>query len=503
MTATSPSTSSTPIRAAVALAVAAVTAVAVFGMAAGLFGSFTAAMPLAAIAAAAAATLFWRRPIVPMEPPAAPRPLRVISAVATVIALVQLGRLAVFMMVPAQAGYSQFPSSGWERRHSCLTAYFIAARAADTTPNVYDDALSSLPGDSPAVRTPRMLGPFGIDGYEYPPPFLLLPRALGLVISDFVRLRMAWFGINVGVLLTAMIVVARTLPPAAGTRALLFIPLVWIGVPVLNTLQKGNVQTLVISVSMLAMALFARQRTAAGASLLAFASVSKLYPAMLVFYLVLQRQWRAVAWTIGWSIALLLLTLADLGLGPFLAFREHLPGLLSGEALPGFRNPGPMAYNLSIPGLVFKLKLFGVPGMGMPVAQIVGWVYTLIVLAAVAVVARRAVRDEEAPSVWLAILVLATLRSPFLPQGYGAFPAIWLLTLLAARGEATPRKLLLLVLACLALGIYVPTDWGVGPRVVALLNTLPQAGTIGVAFAAIRRSPESAVRAAETDTTAA
>jgi hypothetical protein len=304
---------------------------------------------------------------------------------------------------------------------------------------------------------------------------------------------MAWFGLNVGVLLAAMIVVARALGPTAGTRALLFIPLVWIGIPLLNALQRGNVQPFVMAVSMLAMALFARQRTAAGASLLAYASVSKLYPGMLVFYLLLKRQWRAVAWTVGWSIALLLLTLADMGLGPFLAFRDRLPGILSGEEFPAFRTPSAAAINLSIPGLVFKLKLFGVAGMGLPVAKVVGWLYTLIVLAAVAVAAQRAGRDGEAPSVWLAILILATLRSPFLPQGYGSFPAIWLLTLLAARGQATPRKLLLLVLACLALGIYIPTDWGLGARVMALVNALPQAGTIAVALAAIRRSPESAI----------
>jgi alpha-1,2-mannosyltransferase len=78
--------------------------------------------------------------------------------VATIAALVQLARLAVFIVAPAQAAYSQFPSSVFEVRHSCLTAYFVAAQALKTTPNVYDDALSSFPGD----------------------PFLLLPRALGL-----------------------------------------------------------------------------------------------------------------------------------------------------------------------------------------------------------------------------------------------------------------------------------------------------------------------------------
>ena len=34
-----------------------------------------------------------------------------------------------------------------------------------------------------------------------------------------------------------------------------------------------------------------------------------------------------------------------------------------------------------MPGLVFKLKLWGVPHMGFDAMRIVGWVYTLVVVA--------------------------------------------------------------------------------------------------------------------------
>jgi alpha-1,2-mannosyltransferase len=491
------------LRAAVAIAVALAAAIAAFTIAAGVTGSLVAAVPIAVVAGGLVAVRLWKRPIVSYDPAATSRPLRVVSAVATLAALVQLARLTVFIMAPAQAAYSQFPSSVWEKQHSCLTAYFVAAQAIATTPNVYDDALFSLPGDPTAIRKPRTMGLFKIDAYEYPPPFLLLPRALGLVAPDFSRLRLAWFGICAGVLLLGMLAVARALGPVVGTRALLLAPLVWAGIPTLNVLQKGNVQVLVIAISMCAMLLFERRRWAAGGSLLAYATVSKLYPGMLVLYLLCRRQWRAVAWTAVLSGVVVLLSLLDTGIAPLAAFLHELPAILGGEAFPAFRNPAATAINLSVPGIVFKLKLFGVAGMSFATAKVVGWVYTLVVIGAIALVARRPIRDDEAPAVWLAVLILATLRSPFLPQGYGVLPAIWLLTLLAARRPPTSKNLLLLVLAWVGLNIYVPMDWGVPPRLLAVVNLLPQVATIAIAVLALRRPSAAAATATGTATAAA
>jgi len=68
-------------------------------------------------------------------------------------------------------------------------------------------------------------------------------------------------------LLLALVVVARFLGPADGTRALLLSSLVWLALPTtISTLQKGNVQVIVIAASMLAMVLFERRHQAAGAS---------------------------------------------------------------------------------------------------------------------------------------------------------------------------------------------------------------------------------------------
>jgi len=471
---------------AVALAVAA--GIFAFAIAAGLLGSLPASFLIGAVAAGLAGVYAWRRPIVVRDEAAASRGLRIVSGLATVAALVELARLTVFMVAPALVGYSTVPGSAWEVRHSCLTAYFVAGEAVGRGQDLYDPALYTSPNDTgKGQRKALMIGPFGIDVYEYPPPFLLVPRAFRLLTTDFYRMRTLWFGLSAAIVLLAMLVVARRLGPAAGTRALLLLPVAWAGLAMMNTLQKGNIQPVVIALAMLAMVLFERSRWAAGGALLAYAILAKLYPGMLGVYLIARRQWRAAAWTAAMGIVLMAVTLVDIGVPPFAAFVHHLPGLLSGEAFPAFRNPGAQAINISVPGLVFKAGLFGVPGMGFGASKIVGWIFTVVVLWVTVRAALRPPSDAEKPLVWLAILILATLRSPFLPQTYGVFPALWILTLLAATYAPTAKTLSLVLLAALALNANWPLDWAMDPRARTLLNELPQTATIVLAVLGLRR----------------
>jgi len=479
------------MRALVALSLGIAAGIFGFMAGAGLTGSWFAAALIAAFAAGLVVLLVHARPIVALDEAACTRGLKIVSGLATLVALAQLARLAVFMVDPSQVGYSAVPTSQWEVQHSCLSAYFVSAQAASTTPNIYDNSLYSMPDDDPTqIRKARMIGPFKIDVFEYPPPFLLLPRALRLLIPDFMRLRMVWFALNGGVVLLALLVVARFLGPAAGTRALLLSPLVWMALPTISTLQKGNVQAMVIAAAMLAMVLFEQRRWAAGGALLAFVTLSKLYPGLLAVYLLARRQWRALAWTAALAVVFVVLTLLDFGWAPYAAFLDHLPGLVGGEAFPAFRSPTAMAINFSIPGLVFKLKLFGVPDMSFGAAKIVGWGYTLVAVAATIFAGRRTLRDGEKPLVWMALLILATLRSPFLPQAYAAFPPLWLLTLMAATLAPTTKTLSMVLFAWATLNIYWPQDWAVDPRLLAVANAVPQAVTVAIAVLALRRRPE-------------
>jgi hypothetical protein len=479
------------MRAFVAAALGAAAGIFGFAAGAGLTGSWYAATLIAVVAAGLIAALSYRRPIVTLDETACTRGLKTIAVLATLVALVQLARLAVFTVDASQVGYSAMPGSAWELGHSCLSAYFVAGQAASTTPNIYDDSLYTAPDDDLArPRKALPIGTFKIDVFEYPPPFLLLPRALMKLTPEFLRLRMLWFALYGSVVLLAMLVTARFLGPAAGMRALLLAPIVWASLPSLSAMQKGNVQAMVIAAAMLAMVLFEKRRWAAGGALLAFVTLSKLYPGLLLVYLLARRQWRALAWTAACGAAFLLVSLADTGWAPYAAFVQHLPGLVGGEAFPAFRNPAATAINYSIPGLVFKAKLFGVPGMSFASAKIVGWAYTLVAAAVTAWAGLRALRKDEQPLIWMAILILATLRSPFLPQAYAAIPPLWLLTLLAATLPSTARRLTLTLLAAVALNIYWPTDWAIDPRWLAILTSIPQTATVALAVVAFRRRPE-------------
>lgn len=477
------------LRALVALALACAGAIFAFAGVMGLTGSSLLSAPIAAGIAGFVGFACWRRPIVPLDEGACPRALKVLSGVATLAALFQLARLAVFIVDPSQVGCAVGLSRGLglPPAHSCLSAYFVAAQLVDTTPNVYDEALYSLPREKEVgPRNPRRIGTFNIDVYEYPPPFLLLPRATALLAPDFLRNRMLWFGLDGAVVLIGLLVIARALGPAAGTRALLLSPLVFASDLTISTLQIGNVQPMVIALVLIAMLLVERRHHAAGGALLAYTTVSKLFPGVLLVYLLLRREWRALAWTTGLSVALVALSLLDTGWAPYDAFLRHLPGLLGGEAFPAFHNPPAIAKNYSVPGMVFKLGLFGVPAMSFGAAKIVGWIYTLILLIVTVIVARRTLTRDEQPIAWLAILTLATLRSPFLP-GYAVIPSLWLLTLLGATAAPTMKTWGLVGLAWLALNVAVSQAAGVDPRLLSAIILIPQAAMIAITVLALRR----------------
>jgi alpha-1,2-mannosyltransferase len=458
----------------------------------GLKGSPLAAVLLAGSIAALVAWFFWHRPVISYAPGAASRALKVLSGLATLVALFQLVRLCVFIVNPAQVGYAIGPlrGPGLPVDHSCVSAYFVAARALPTAPNVYSYDLYSLPSETPdAVRKPKRIDSFNIDVYEYPPPFLLLPRALAILAPDFLHFRMIWFALNGAMMLIGLLAVIRVVEPLTGTRALLLSPLVLASDITINALQIGNLQAMVFALAMLGMVLFVQGRYAAGGALLAYATLSKLFPALLLVYLLMRRQWRALAWVVGFSVVLVLVSLLDTGWPPYYAFLDQLPKLLSGEAFPAFRNPVSIAKNYSVPGMVFKLHLFGLAGRSFEAMRIVGWIYMLIALAATVILAKRILHRNEQPLVWLAILILASLRSPFLPP-YAVLPALWLLTLLAATIAPTVKRLCVVLLAWVILNAAIP-QLHPDPRLISIVALLPQAVMVLLVVLVLRNRRDS------------
>ena len=124
------------------------------------------------------------------------------------------------------------------------------------------------------------------------------------------------------------------------------------------------------------------------------------------------------------------------------------------------------------------------PGTGFAAAKVLGWASTL---AAVALIVRAARGPEERddPRIWLAIVLLATLCSPFLPQSYACFPPLWLLTLLAAPASFGARALAGTLLGWVVLSVLIPVDVPFDPRLVALLVLPPQALSVGLAVVGV------------------
>ena len=93
---------------------------------------------------------------------------------------------------------------------------------------------------------------------------------------------------------------------------------------------------------------------------------------------------------------------------------------------------------------------------------------------------------EQEPLAWLTILILASLRSPFLPL-YAVIPVLWLLTLLAATVKPKLKTLFGVLLAWVILNTVVPSS--VDPRLVAAIILLPQIVIVILIVLALRRWP--------------
>ena len=421
---------------AVSLTIALVAGIVAFTASAGVIDS----MPVAWIAAlAAAGAAGWRsathRPFL-ASLSSVPRPFRVAFVAGAVLCAAQLAPLTAFIIDPNVATWRADPWRPWQSRHSCVSCYWVAAEKATTAPDLYFEPIYR-PGIAPNVPRQPNLGPFFVDMFEYPPTFLPLPRLLSAATPDFWGFRRLWFALNLAGVILGLVYVARRVDAACGTSTVWLTPWILVAPSVIGTLQAGNVQLLFIVQSAAAMLLFERRRHAMGGLLLGYAIASKLYPGVLVLHLLLRRDWRAIGWTAAAGLAIVLVTLADLGWTPFAAFLEHLPKILSGEAFPGLSRPEAFSINQSIPGVVFKLGLFGVPHANFETARIVGWIYTGVLVAATVWLARRRGDRGLDPLIWIAILILATLRSPFLP-GYGAFPSLWLAALIAGVAWTRP-----------------------------------------------------------------
>lgn len=399
------------------------------------------------------------------------------------LAVANTARVSIFAMDPTQHWASAFPPVRESETHQCLSAYVRAGElAAWGRADIWrQDRFQS--GESTDVSgLPAYLG----DPYEYPPPFALLPRAAVAMTDDYQLIRDAWFGLSAVGFLAIFVALALYVRGRAGATAMLLMPVVALSTPFVFTLQFGQAHALILGAAVLGMVQLARERTLSGAMLLAFATVTKLFPGFLLIFLAVRRRWRDLAYTLAAIAALVAASAIVLGpatLGAFVT--EQLPRIASGEA---FAFTEQNFDNLSLYGLSFKIHALGAD-TGRPLAANLAWVWTLVVLALTVTAARRPGDRTRDAILWLAILCLATLRSPYAPL-YTSLGTLWLFSI-----ATTPRgwNRGLVALGWILLMGFPPMG---GPGMNAILSLPGQLVTLIVPLIALRSrrlaSPRSA-----------
>jgi hypothetical protein len=376
------------------------------------------------------------------------------SLLCLLVALAALARTAGVAWYMADATHPQASVYWFDhfyRAHSCFSAYWRAAMLARArVDNLYD---TSHYNDALFHR-------FEVDEYLYVPQFLILPR-LGLVLtSDFLLLRALWFAIEAGLFVLATIVLCRWIGGEEGRRVALLLPALWLSTSILATLQVGNYQVAAVSVAMMAMVCFDRDRAALGGALLALAGF-KLWPLLLVVYLAAAKWWRGVAWTVAFSLAYCALTYLWMGPAPFEGFLHYdWPRIASRSAWSFADDLDVTSINYSVPGAVLKLKALGATGMTGGVEDLADKLWTLVVLVLAVFSAWRSAQMSrlQRASCWLSLLALASFRTPFVPDFYGLVLPVWLWSTLAAGTQFTRRNVAWLALLWLALNTVAPFD---------------------------------------------
>lgn len=360
--------------------------------------------------------------------------LRVASLVVALGAAIVLGRMAVFMVDHEDAHLSVRPDDPWRVEHSCLTAYTEAARFAENAaPNIYEDKL----------YLKRHIATLKVDSYHYPPPFLLVPSILqGAAGGTYLDTRPVWFAFQVVLLVLCLLVLSRWIGGRDGELARLASALVLIAPTTLQTLQMGNFQVTAMGLAMLGMIGLCSAKPgwqAAGGAVFAYAALSKVFPGVLGVYLIMTRRWRALGWVAAATLLWIALALFAYGAQPFESFVSYeMPRLSNGAAFPQAELPQLGAGNYSFYGVLVKLRTFGVPGLDIENGLRLTSVYGLLVLGAAGLVAwrwqrrgtDRALPRLESAQLWLALLGLASFRSPFVGSAYAVFSTVWLVVLL-------------------------------------------------------------------------
>jgi hypothetical protein len=365
------------------------------------------------------------------------------------LAVLQIGRLSAFMSDPSRTWGSTVPDPA-AVGHQCISAYVQAVDLARRgEPNLYAEKFYPAFNRSSEV-TPKPASPVhGLsqyleDPYQYPPQFLILPRIALALTNNFLTIRTVWFVLQSLTLIAAVIALGFWIGGSERMLTMLMLPALLAALPVMLNFQFGQFHAMTVVLAIAGMVAFEKQRTVLGGALLGFAILAKIFPALLLVYLVAQRRWREIFITLIFVAIFSGLSVAILGVAPMRAFLSfELPRLINGQAFTFIDREGlPLfikARNFSIYGLIVKLQLLGINELNTTIFHLLQWVYTILIFVLTFFAARKDLSSSRLTKAqsWFAVLILASLRSPIAPSAYVVVPALFLLSLLA--GEIQGR----------------------------------------------------------------
>ena len=436
---------------------------AVFGNGFGI-GSIT-VIVVGIIQTYAANTIFSKLPLV-LDNALVKYPLRsFIWAILGVVLITQTGRLGTYIEDPSFDWWLTTHNEWWTK-HMCMPAYIQAAdynRQQEV--NIYDERhYPAITRNAKVHLKVERMDAFVGDPFQYPPQFLLAPSLAIWLTNDFLIMRTVWYSLQVlGFVFVAMLL-ALWIRHEAGWTPVLLIPVVWCSVPAMQCFQYGQFHLATIVLAIGGMLAFERERNALGGMLLAAAILSKLFPAILLIPLLVQRRWKPLVWTIGAAGVLTVLSLFIVGTKPFITFANYqIPRLSGGDALAAFTREWPefrqmvIANVISLYGVVFKLRELGISEMSDGLALWIMRIYAVILIF----LAMKAGKVNDSrlnrACIWLALLNLAALQTSLAWGDYVTVGSVWLLSLLTGLKYRKNWQILLLglcwVFTVLNLGI--------------------------------------------------
>jgi alpha-1,2-mannosyltransferase len=361
-----------------------------------------------------------------------------------ILTVFQMGRLSAFMADPSRIWGSTVPDPA-AIGHQCMSAYVQAADLARRRePNLYAEKFYPAFGRQSGIKPPELassvqgLSAYLEDPYQYPPQFLILPRSALALTNHFLTIRTVWFVLQSLTLIAGVIFLGIWIGVDEVMLTMLMLPALLSSLPVMLNFQFGQFHAMTVILAIAGMVAFEKQRTVTGSVFLGFAILAKIFPALLLVYLVAQRRWREILWTFIFVVVFSGLSLAILGVAPLKAFLSfELPRLMNGQAFTFIDREGlPLfikARNFSIYGFIVKLRLLGISGLTDTVFKLLQWVYMIVILVLTFFAARKHSNSSRLikAQMWISILVLVSLRSPVAPSAYVVVPALFLLALLA------------------------------------------------------------------------